>query len=51
MGVGDVLDGIEFRFHFQKRNQLFDVAHVKTFSILPMCVSNPIGGIAQFTEP
>ena len=32
---------------FQKRTELFVVAHDETLSILAMCVSNPIGGIAQ----
>jgi len=32
---------------FQKRTQLFVVAHDETLSILAMCVSNPMGGIAQ----
>ena len=40
-GAGDVVDGIEFRFHFQKRSQLFISVHNKAFGVLTLCSRNP----------
>ena len=41
MGAGDVVDEIEFRFHFQKRSQLFIGVHNKAFGVLTLCSRNP----------